>query len=76
MARIHAVVGAEVAADHKRLGGCAVARKSGRFVRDVCAVFAVVDPDFAEVTKPSLIGLVERRRPVSAFAKTYSGGLG
>lgn len=76
LARIHAVVGAEVAADHERLGGGAVTSKGGRFVWDICAVLAVVDADFAEMAKPGLIGLVERRRPVSAFAKTYSGGLG
>ena len=76
LARIHAVVGAEVAADHKRLGGCAITRESGRFVWDICAVFAIVDADFAEVAKPGLIGLVERRRPMAAFAKTYSRVVG
>jgi hypothetical protein len=70
LAGIHAVVGAEVAADHEGLGGCAVTSKGGRFVWHICAVLAVVDADFAEVAKPGLIGLVERRRPVSAFAKT------
>lgn len=73
LARIHAVVGAEVAADHERFGGCAVTSKGGRLVWDICAVFAVVDANFAEVAKPGLVGLVEWRRPVSAFAKTYSG---
>lgn len=76
LTRIHAVIGTEVAADHKRLGGCAIARESGRFVRDICAVFAIVDADFAEVAKPGLIRLVERRRPVAAFAKTYSRVVG
>jgi hypothetical protein len=74
LARIHAVVGAEVAADHEGLGGGAVTSKGRRFVWHVCAVLAVVDADFAEVAKPGLIGLVEWRRPVSTFAKTYSGG--
>jgi hypothetical protein len=76
LARVHAIVGAEVAADHERLGGCAVTSKGGRFVWHICAVLAVVDADFAEVAKPGLIGLVKGRRPVSAFAKTYSGIVG
>jgi len=73
LARIHAVIGAEVAANHESLSSCAVACKGGRFVRDICTVFAVVDAHFAEVAKPGLIGLVQRRRPMSAFAKTYFG---
>ena len=70
LARIHAVVGAEVAADHERFGGCAVTSKGGRFVWHICTVLAVVDADFAEVAKPGLVGLIEWRRPMSAFAKT------
>jgi hypothetical protein len=73
LAGIHAVVGAEVAADHESFGGGAVARESGGFVGDVCAVFAVVDADFAEVAEPGLIGLVEWRGPVAAFAEAWIG---
>jgi hypothetical protein len=58
LARIHAVVGAEVATDHESFGGGTIAGESGGFVGHVCAVFAVVDADFAEVAEPGLIGLV------------------
>lgn len=60
LAGIHAVVGAEVPADHEGLCGGAIARKGGGLVRDVGAVFAVVDADFAEVAEAGLVWLVER----------------
>jgi hypothetical protein len=73
LAGIHAIVGAEVATDHESFGGGAVARESGGFVGHVCAVFAVIDADFAEVAEPVLVGLVEWRGPMSAFAEAWIG---
>jgi hypothetical protein len=69
LAGIHAVVGAEVTTDHESFGGGAITCESGGFVGHVCAVFAVVDADFAEVAEPGLVGLVEWRGPVAALAK-------
>jgi hypothetical protein len=73
LAGIHAIVGAEVTTNHERFGGGAVAGESGGFVGHVCAVFAVVDADFAEVAEPGLVGLVEWRGPVAAFAEAWIG---
>lgn len=74
MAGVHAVVCAEVAADHEGFCRGAVAGQGGGFVRHVGAVLAVVDADFAEVTVPGLIRLVEGRGPVAAFAEALLGG--
>lgn len=61
MARVHTVVGAEVSTDHEGFCGSTIARQSGCFVRDVGAVFAVVDSDLTEVAKAGLVWFVERR---------------
>lgn len=71
MAGIHAVVGAEVPTDHESLGGSAVAGQSGCFVRDVGAVFAVVDADLAEVAEAGLVWFVERRGPLTTLAEAW-----
>jgi hypothetical protein len=73
LAGIHAIIRAEVAADHESFGGGAVAGESGGFVGHVCAVFAVVDADFAEVAEAGLVGLVEWRGPVAALAEAWVG---
>jgi len=73
LAGIHAVVGGEVAADHKGFCRGAVAGQRRGFVGHVGAVLAIVDADFAEVAQAGLVGLVERRGPVSALAEACLG---
>ena len=66
----HAVVVAELAADHERLHGRPVTGELFRGIWDVCAVLTVVDADFAKVSVRALVGFVMRVRPLAAITDT------
>lgn len=69
----HAVVDGEVAADHVRLLGGAVAGEGFAGVGYFGAVFAVVDADFAVEALAGADGFVVRVWPLAALADAWRG---
>jgi hypothetical protein len=71
LARIHAVVDAEIATDHVgACGGCVACQRFRRVVLPISTVFAIVDAHDARVAAARQARLKHGLRPVSAFAES------
>lgn len=58
LARVHAVIGGEVPANHERLHGCTIPSQVFRCVWDICTVLSIIHSDFAVVALTVAIGFV------------------